>query len=227
MANWYVDEGLDELIHEWKRANPGAVVGTIGDTNHSSDPDTTQHAPDRGGSLPGDDKGEVDAGDFMPGNGVTATELDDLFEGLIESRDPRLFYVIHKNVIVSSVTRPWVRRTYTGAYHDHVHVSVNDKFDDNESDWKWEKLVARTVKQVTITGTIPELQYGDEDANYLGANQIVRVQILLNNFERTLPSIDEDGVYGAKTKQKVGRFNGDSGDKITIPQLRNILGINQ
>lgn len=226
MSTWYIDEGLQRFKQEWVAAHPGAVVYSIGDANHDTDPNVTQHAPDRGGSLPGDDKGEVDALDVMPGKTVSAKDLDDLFEELHDNEDPRIFYVIHRNRIFSSVTQPWVIRPYSGAYHDHVHISVNDKFDDNESDWKWEKAVARTVKQTSITGTLPELQYGDEDANYAGSNQIVRVQVLLNNFERSLPSLDEDGVYGANTKRKLAKFHDDSGDKISIPQLKNLLGIN-
>ncbi len=158
MVAWHVDQGLAELIAEWKRAHPGAVVGTIAGGGHVATWPETDHAPEPQGTAPGQDAGEVDAGDFMQGPAVTDADLNELFEGLVRSRDPRILYVIRNRVIVSSVVQPWVRRTYKGSdpHTEHLHLSVNDRFDDNESDWHWEALVARTLTMTTVTTRLPE-----------------------------------------------------------------------
>jgi hypothetical protein len=227
-GSWYVDEGVAQLIGEWKRAHPGAVVGTIADDNHSTNPDVTQHAPDRGGSAAGDDRGEVDAGDFMPGHGVTDSDLDQLFDGLVSSRDPRILIVIHRNVIVSSVVEPWKRRHYSGAYHDHVHLSVNDKYDANRTDWHWEARVERADKYVPVTTSLPELlELGDEDAMFSGWNTIGRAQALANWLDHTTPPVDTDGVYGPKTAAKFGKALKAPGKltKLTAAQLKSLHGL--
>lgn len=224
-VNWYVDQGLAVLISEWKKAHPGCTVYTIGDASHQSR--TSEHNPEPQGSAPGADANEVDAADFMEGNGVTDAALDDLFEGLIRSRDPRILYVIRNRIIVSSVTQPWVRRPYTGTdpHTNHVHLSVNDDFDNNQSDWHWEKLVARTLTYATVSGRWPELQLGDEDATLPGYNVIKRAQLMANYLEATLPDIDADGVYGAKSAQKFGKLFNGNGKKLTGANLAQLFGL--
>lgn len=225
MATWYVDEGLDKLADEWRAAHPGATIYFIGDDNHSKNPDITQHAPDRGGSKPGDDKGEVDGGDFMPGKGVTQADLSDLFYGLQRSKDKRALTVIYQDKIFSSVVAPWKIRQYKGAYHGHVHVSVNDNYNNDRSDWKWEKLVAREIEYKEFTGKLPELQFGDDDAVVAGWNHVGRTQVLLNWIDSKTEDITVDGVYGAKTVRKLAGFFGGNGKKINLDQMKQLHGI--
>lgn len=226
MATWFVDEGIAGLTKEWKIAHPGATVYTIGNSVHSKDPDISQHAPDDGkSSKPGDTKGEVDAADFMEGKGVTQIDLAELFSGLYRSRDKRIFYVIYRDQIFSSVTKPWVLRKHTGAYHSHVHVSVNDNYANDASDWKWEKLVARQIPEVKVEGiTVPLLQYGDEDSADEGYNHIVRAQLLANWLEKANP-LDTDGVYGAKTAMKFKSIFGGNGKTLSVANYRKLHGI--
>lgn len=232
MVNWYTDEGLDALIMEWKRIHPKAVVYKIADKFHSQNPDVSQHAPDRGGSKPGDDKGEVDAGDFMPGNGVTDQDLDELAEGLRLSKDKRLMYVIRRKRIFSSVpigripTFEW--RTYNGEYHGHVHVSMNDSFDNDRSDWKWEKMAGKNWKMVEVEDAkLPEkLSYGDDDDAFEGYNHVMRMQALLNlQNNKGLPRLDTDGVYGANTVKMVKAIYGGDGKTVILNTLRKLHGI--
>jgi hypothetical protein len=225
MVSWYADEGLNTLEREWRKKFPNAVVYSIGDINHSSNPDITQHAPDKGGSKPGDDKGEVDAKDFMKGKGVSATDLKELFEGLTKSRDKRLLIVIYENTIVSSILSPWEKRIYTGKKHDHVHVSVNDNYDNDKSDWHWEKLMARPIRYFPINGTLPELQFGDEDQAQPGWNHVGRSQVLANYLDNTLPDLDTDGVYGAKSVQKFAKIFGGNGKKLSLANIKKLHGI--
>lgn len=234
MARWYVDEGLQRLIDEWKREFPRATVYTIRDSNHSPNPRVTQHAPDDGKSGgAGDDKGEVDAADFMPGRGVTKKDLSQLFWGLQKKpQDKRLLYVIYDDMIFNPAIQSGAVRDYKGARHGHVHVSVNDLFDDNTSDWHWEKLVARSqVNYTEMSGKLPELIQGDDDDAISGWNHIVRAQALMNLLEKSLPDLDIDGVYGAKTSQKLAKImenkeikTTSNGTKLYAPEWRSLIG---
>lgn len=224
-VNWYVDEGLTTLIGEWKKKYPKATVYTIGDASHASR--DSEHNPEPDGSEPGADYGEVDAADFMIA-GLTKQDLQDLRDGLIRSRDKRLLYVIWDAKITSAVNQPWVERPYTGSdkHTDHVHVSVNDKYDDNESDWAWEKLVARTIKYVDVPGAqLPLLQLGDDDGAQDGWNHIGRTQVLANWQDKSIEDIDPDGVYGPATAKKLKAIFGGDGKKLTLDQMRKLYGI--
>ncbi len=224
---WYVDEGIAALTREWKKEHPQAVVYHIGDSSHNTDPAVSQHAIDRGGKAPGDDKGEVDAADFMPGHGVTELDLDVLAEGLRLSRDKRILYVIRRGRIFSSVVQPWVWRTYKGKYHGHVHVSVNDNYDNDQSDWKWEKLVARTIPYAELPdgSKLPLLQFGDDDSAQDGWNHIGRAQALANWLDNKSPDIEPDGVYGAMTARKMKVLFGGDGRKLSLTNMRTLHGI--
>lgn len=224
---WHVDEGLAVLIEQWKRRYPGAVVGTIGDASHLSH--ASDHNPEPAGSAPGADRGEIDAGDFMPGKGVTEAALADLRSDLLRARDPRILMIIWHRTIVSSVVQPWVVRPYSGKYHGHLHVSVNDRFGANRADWDLGDQVARTYTMRTLTGEVPELRAGDEDP--AGEVQhITRVQGILNavyGFE-----LETDGAYGAKTAAAVKHVmrddddrSSDTGAKLYLPEWRRILGV--
>jgi hypothetical protein len=229
MAGWYLDEGLYRLRAEWWQVHPGATVYTIGDLNHSTNPDVSQHAPDTGGPAPGDDRGEVDAADFMPGKGVTAADLNGLFRGLVESRDPRILYVIWGTTIVSSTVQPWIKRPYRGTPHGHVHVSVNDRYDANTADWKWEADVPREVEFTTDTVQFPILQVGDDDDVLPGYNSVVRAQVLANLLDASIPDVDVDGVYGARTAAKIGRAVNalKPVNRLDAPQWRILMGVRQ
>lgn len=226
MTAWYLDEGLTVFRRQWWGFHPGATVGTIADDVHSQDPDVTQHAPDRGTSgQPGDDKGEVDAADVMPGKGVTRADLAELFDELRQGRDPRLLFAIFEDRIFSSVVDPWALRAYRGAFHSHVHLSVNDKYDANTTVWRIgdDKVLP---PRFTVTGKLAGLTLGMEDAAFDGYDGIKRVQVLTNAFERSLPTLDVDGVYGPVSARKVAKWlKIDSAKTLGLPELRKILGI--
>lgn len=226
-VNWYVDEGLAVLVAKWKRAHPGAVVGTIGDPSHQSH--TSEHNPEYSGSAPGASANEVDAADFMPGaGGVTMADLVKLRDDLLEVRDPRLLYLITKQQIVSSVVQPWKIRTYGGKYHSHLHVSVNDRFKANRDDWDIDGKgndVARDYTYRPVDGKLPELRVGDED-NSQSTRYIQRAQRLLG--------VDDDGAYGAVTAaalrarmraQDAYPASSSTGAKLYEPEWRVLYGL--
>lgn len=226
MTAWYLDEGLAAFRKQWWGFHPGATVYSIGDGAHDTDPDVSQHAPDRGTSgRPGDDRGEVDAVDVMPGKGVSSLDLGDLFGALVRSRDPRILYVIYQDEIVSSVVEPWKVRTYRGKFHSHVHLSVNDKYDAKVTPWKIGDVKVYAPR-FEFAGKLPGLQMGMEDDAFDGYNAIARAQLLANYVDNTTPDIDVDGVYGAKTAQKIKAAVKDgNGKTIGLPEWRKLLGI--
>lgn len=227
-VRWTVDEGLQTLINEWKKAHPGATVYTIGDASHQSH--TSDHNPEYAGKLPGADAFEVDAADFMPGTGgVTMEDLREFRDDLLDSRDGRLLYMIIDLQIVSSVVDPWNIRRYNGKKHVHLHVSVNDKFDSNTADWKWEDEVAREYAYEEIPGKFAMLRVGDEDVK--GKVQYVtRIQGVLNAVFGF--NLDCDGVYGANTALAVKHVMRDddkrttaNGTRIGVPEVKRIFGL--
>lgn len=226
----YLDEGLATLRAELKRRWPDITIYWIGDENHDVDPDVSQHAPDDGGSQPGDDRGEVDAIDAMPTGGATMDDLRNIFDELRASRDPRILYMIIDKKIVSSVTVPWVVREYSGTKHSHLHISVNDRYDANTADWKWEPEMPREYTMRPIPGEFPELRIGDEDL--AGQIQYVkRIQsILLGMYGQH--EIEVDGVYGAKTAAGVKHLmltdparSSTNGSKFYVPEAKRLFAI--
>lgn len=230
MASWYVDEGLQKFDEQWLEKFPNATIYHIGDDVHSKDPDVSQHAPELlTGPKPGKDKGEVDAGDYMQGNGVTIQDLRKVFSDLHKSRDPRILYVILEDKIYSSTTFPWDIRPYRGTFHTHLHISVNDEFDANRSTWEAltvAKQIPWKYKDVDTARLPEQLTYGMEDAAYDGWNHIMRAQSLLNVIERSTASLDCDGVYGAYTAAKVKKLFGGNGKTLTFENLKTLHGFN-
>lgn len=227
MANWYLDEGLETLEEDIKAEYPGTVIYKIGDRSHSQDPDVSQHAPDDGGKLPGDDKGEIDAIDVMPNPkaGLTLDKLFEIGDNLRKSKDKRLLYGICKDKIFSSVVSPWDWRNYKGKYHGHLHISVNDLFDRNTSPWSWQNVAKQWDFQTVEGARLPkQLLFGYDDDSYDGYNHVARAQALLNFQERANP-LDLDGVYGANTVAKVKRVFGSNGKILTFDNLRKLHGI--
>lgn len=225
MARWHVDEGLAVLIAQWKKEHPQATVYTIADQFHSA---TSEHAPERQGSEPGKDVGEVDAGDFMPGKGVSWADLIELRDNLVEVKDKRYLYTIIKDEIVSSVVSPWKTRKYYGKYHAHLHVSVNDRYENNRASWDIDGAV-RDFKMFDLHGSFPELQLGDEDQRDK-VQYITRIQGCLNAVYGL--DLDTDGVYGPKTAKGIAHAmrtdkarTTTSGVRIRLPEARRILGV--
>lgn len=216
-----LDEGLQTLVAQIRRERPRATVWWVGDKNHSTDPDVSQHAPDDGRSSdPGDTRGEYDAIDVPPGNGVTDADLDRWFDELTRARDPRMLYAIRRQEIVSSVVKPWVVRRYTGSYHGHLHVSANDLYRANRSAWKVGDDVpsSKPTGLVTVHAQVALLLVGDEDPSPAVPGRfqhVKRMQVMLNFLDASVPDLDVDGVYGAKTEQKLARVMARAGDART------------
>jgi hypothetical protein len=102
--------------------------GWIADSAHSMRKSDHNPEPD----------GTVDAFDLThdPKGGV---DIQRVCDAIIASKDKRVSYLICNGQITSGNNgpKPWVKRPYTGAnkHNHHMHVSVLDKFQDDESKW--------------------------------------------------------------------------------------------
>lgn len=67
-------------------------------------------------------------------------DCDAIVNKLVESKDPRIKYIIWRRRIISSEKAPWVWRDYSGKnpHERHFHLSVKPQMElyDNVEDWK-------------------------------------------------------------------------------------------
>lgn len=132
MPSWYLNAALSKLRLQLQRRNPGIVIGSIGDANHSSG--TSDHNPDPDHS--------VDAIDPMIGPSYSFAEAQADVDALVRSRDPRVGYIIFNRRIISSTKENarWVWRDYSGSdpHRNHWHISSRDVNEADDSDWELE-----------------------------------------------------------------------------------------
>lgn len=132
---WRVAVSLNVLLAQINNINPHrnkASDGSIGDASHTANSD---HMPK---DFPAWGNDIVTARDFThdPAHGVS---MDTITEALRLSRDLRIKYVIWRDRIFSSYAvggrAAWQWGPYTGAYHNHGHVSVvgNSRSDQTTS----------------------------------------------------------------------------------------------
>jgi hypothetical protein len=199
MVAWYVDKGLAVQIAQVKKQHPGIVVGTIGDAAHQTHP--SDHNPEADGS--------VDAADYMIGPHFTKVDAGYLFHSLWINKDPRLAYIIYDRMIVSSTIQPWQVRNYTGSdpHTEHVHVSVNDKHENDPTPWNIGGLMYE-YKPVPAGYGFPILEYGNNDKLHDGYNGVSRLQALLGYLAGP---VEIDGIYGPQTRDAVKQIFGGNG----------------
>lgn len=119
--------------------HPGTVIGGIGNPAHQ------EHASDHNeDDTPGSKPEQVDADsnpehraiDVMLGPTFSRDGARELVNALLA--DPaalaRLVYIIFEDDIWSARYN-WIRRDYTGAWHNHVHLSGRASQDENGAHW--------------------------------------------------------------------------------------------
>lgn len=121
---WRIAAALETLRKQLNEAFPRRSKvsdGGIGDAAHASR--SSDHNPwvkDAHG------RGVVTARDFTH-DPATGIDCHWLAKTLVESRDPRIKYIIWNGKICSSKQSPWQWRPYSGknAHKHHLHLSVN------------------------------------------------------------------------------------------------------
>lgn len=207
MVAWYKDRGLAVLDRQMRDKYPGIVIYGIGDLAHQNRP--SDHNPE--------DDGSVDASDYMIGKAFTKTDAEWFFNWLIRVKDPRVAYVIWNRKIVSA-SGGWLIRKYEGdsPHTDHVHLSVNDKHENDTREWKLaEQMRSNDIELMGLK--LPTLRFGDDDNKYGGYNQVWRIQRIVG--------VKADGVYGEQTKEAVKEFTGSNGEVIGLKEWKALLGL--
>jgi hypothetical protein len=124
---------LREQINAMAPERSKASDGTIGDAAHASR--TSDHNPwVKDGNI-----GVVTAMDIthdIP-HGCDAQALVD---ALVDSRDPRIKYIIWNRKKINSRIQPWVWRNYTGTnpHTKHFHLSVRPEKSAYDSEENWQ-----------------------------------------------------------------------------------------
>jgi len=122
----------EQVMEKWPKATP-SEFGTIGDEAHQAT--TSDHNPEPDGT--------VDAMDIphQPEIGLDSYKLADT---LLASHDKRIKYIISnsriggdENYAKRNNTKPWVWGPYHGsnAHDHHMHISVNDEWQDDRTPW--------------------------------------------------------------------------------------------
>lgn len=129
---WRLAKSLETLRSQVNTAAPRRKKtsdGTIGDQAHAAR--VSDHNPNRAGVVQALDLTHDPAGGF---------DSYKFAETLRQNKDPRVKYVISNGRIFSSITQPWVWRSYSGSnpHSAHVHVSVSDKpaLYDDTAPWR-------------------------------------------------------------------------------------------
>ncbi len=217
MPNWYPDKGMAKLNSQMKVKYPGIVIGVLAGGGHVATWPTTDHAPEPDGS--------VDGSDYMLGKSFTKEKANEFVNTLIRNRDHRINYIIWYRRIISSTVKPWVWRDYhgTSSHTDHVHLSVNDKHENDASPWNLGGLVYPQTPPLE-QWTAPVLKYGNSDADFDGYNSVYRLQALLNLT--TGAGLTVDGDYGAKTAAAVKKLaKGTDGKTVDLGVWVQLFGL--
>lgn len=178
---WRVARSLQTLIDEVEREFPGTTFWTIGDQDHASR--SSDHNPNA--------QGVVCAVDILGEEQARA-----VWEFMARTRDPRLKYMIHARLIMSSTISPWTARGYTGSnpHASHLHLSVgrgpdgrtyrSDLYDD-PSPWGFSSSTTSSPSEEEEMELIQHIQ---RSLNAAGVR------------DKDGDPLEEDGVWGELTE---------------------------
>lgn len=193
---WRIAASLEHLLAQVNAQWPGRRKdsdGGIGNAEHASR--SSDHNP----WVMDGKTGVVTARDFThdPRSGCDSYMLA---QALIDSRDPRIKFVISNRRIASGAggPSPWKWRKYTGANpHDHhCHVSVREekKFYDDTTVWDIDLMASlKPTPAARQPATLPPLlQKGSRGEDVRHAQQLLKITI--------------DGRFGKNTETAVRLF---------------------
>lgn len=156
-------------------------------------------------------------------------------ERLLETKDPRIKYIISNRKIASGSAgpKPWEWRAYSGknphAHHIHISVKEDKKFYDNSDTWN-EKTKDKHGHPVFVElfkeGTIPTKDYKEPPRTIrlgAGGDEVKKLQAALKFAKE-----DQDGVFGPKTEAAVKKFQKEKdldADGVVGPMTWSALGL--
>jgi hypothetical protein len=202
---WRLVRSLEMLRNQINAAAPNRNKrndGTIGDAAHSAR--TSDHNAESDGT--------VDAIDIThdPAHGVDCHKIA---KALVDSRDPRIKYLIWNRHICSSTVAPWTWRPSNG-HTEHIHISVNDWNQDDTSPWALGLATSPPPEIEPPPGpTKPILKRGSVGPD------VIELQARL--------AVTIDGLFGKKTESAVKAFQTNRGliaDGIVGPRTWAALG---
>lgn len=197
--SWRLAKSLDILRQQVNQAWPDrnkASDGTIGDADHRKR--TSDHnpwvEPPKGGIVTALD---------LTHDPIAGADMHALVDTLIDSRDPRIKYVIWNRRIWRSYRNPgqppaWTPEPYRGPnpHTAHAHISVNPNRSHYDNDAPW-----------TLPGATPDQE--DETMKFNEKHGgVERLQRALNAWQAVHGTgggepIAEDGYYGPATRGRV------------------------
>lgn len=186
--SWRLAESLKTLRKQINAKFPNRSRisdGSVGDLRHSRS--KSDHNPNS--------KGVVRAVDIThdPANGMDCNKLG---AALVNSRDPRIKYLIWNRRIVSSTKSAWKWRKYSGSngHTKHLHISVNNSNYDDKKNWSLD------FNNAAVIHPNPDLvEFGDSGF----AVSAIQKQLVTLGY---MQASQVDGEYGAKTRQAVSTF---------------------
>lgn len=229
--SWRIAESLEILRRQLNAAFPNRSKvsdGGIGDAAHASR--GSDHNPwVRAGNM-----GIVTARDFThdPKGGV---DCNWLAKKLVESRDPRIKYIIWNKQICSSKQQPWKWRPYNGinAHRHHLHLSVDadPKLYDSTAPWDLDiaqahNPIADLTDEEIDTALDEKLKVSTAEGQSANLPQTEDANASFANSQPSNPSIAEvqttvnsDGQTEIEKTQQVAQ--GFTAEKFTayIPQI--------
>lgn len=171
--------------------------GWIGDSAHSSRP--SDHNPESDGTV---DALDID---HDPAHG---SDVDRIFEAVIESRDPRLKYLIRKGRILSGRLgpSPWRWRDRgkdpNQDHFLHGHISVLDEAQDDESPWsiamEEDDMFEKSDRDL-LKGVVDATRVGGESLKAKGLDVYVKERFddlegRIENIESAVATLQTGGV---------------------------------
>lgn len=215
---WRLAKSLDRLRTQVNEAFPKRRKdsdGTIGDDNHSKR--DSDHNPWVG-------PGVVTALDLThdPKNGFDSYHFA---QALVDSKDPRIKYIISNGKIVSGTGQgnpAWVWRGYGGknphVHHVHVSVKSDQGAYDNDAVWRFDWRKKNLAPTKSYVEPPPRLRYGDT------GDDVKKLQDLLS--ARPGYTLAGDGYFGPATQAAVEKFQEENDlvvDGIVGPQTWQLL----
>lgn len=206
-------------IEAWQ-PQPRPLDGTVASQTHDANNPSSDHRP-----KPYDGPGivrAVDVGEFDPEGNI-------LVDALVESRDPRLRYIIHEGQIWRAydhaVGPAWTPHPYTGPndHPSHVHISLDWNHDADGSPWNLQLGGAMPLLPLKLGDgyKTPQPDKGIIEVRPEKQEDVEMFQDMLDRAYGT--SLTRDGKYGPAVVEVVKEYVGGDGTNVGGGLFENVM----